>query len=107
MKPYQLELPDIYRGCTWPPITLEWKDDNGNPFNLDGWEPFAFSTRFNLNARVTDRENGITKISMSKTDTDHLRLGVDHWDWIWVGEGKTYPPALAGTVAVRDKKSVT
>lgn len=106
MKPSQpIELPDIYRGCTWPPIVLEWKDVDGQPFDLTGWLPFAFATRFNLNAIVTNAVAGLTRISMNFNQTFALKLGVDHWDWIWTGEGLTYPPVLTGTVLIKDRKS--
>lgn len=108
MKPSQpIELPDIYRGCNYPPIFFEWKDPDGEPFDLTGWIAYAFTERFNLNALVSNPLLGVSGISMRPEHTTPLRLGVYHWDWIWVGEGLTYPPVLCGTVTVKNPKSTT
>lgn len=106
MKPSQpIELPDIYRGSDYPPIYFEWKDLDGQPFNLTGWVPFAFTIKFNLNALVANPLTGLTGISMRVIHTTPLRLGVYQWDWVWTGLGLTYPPVLTGTVTVKDKKA--
>jgi hypothetical protein len=107
MKPALIELPDIYRGCIYPAIFLEWKQTNGQPFNLTGWVPFANATRFNLNARIFNAPAGITYLSLNEHESKALRLGADRWDWIWVSGITVYPPVLSGKILVRDPLSDT
>lgn len=104
MKPGKLDLPTIWRGCTWSPVLLKWKNENGTPFNLNGWTPYA-STRggFSLNAVVTNAADGETRISMPRVLTEQMPLGVQQWDWVWwqnAPTGTKYPPILSGTVLV-------
>jgi hypothetical protein len=108
MKPAIIQLPDIYRGCIYPVIFFRWKDQNGDPFNLNGWVPLAFTRHTNLNPIVVDDPAlGVTRIGMNRAQTSELRLGKEAWDWIWVTGGTVYPPILSGTVAIRDPLSDT
>jgi hypothetical protein len=104
MKPAKLDLPTIWRGCDWGPVTLKWKNVNGTPINLDAWRPIAYSLNINLNAQKSTTEVGTTTIRLLKSQTLHLKLGVENWDWIWQTENGSYrfPPFLAGKVAVKD-----
>lgn len=104
MKPAQLNLPTIWRGCDWPAVVLNWKDLNGNPVDLTGWTPSAKSLRINLNAEVTDAVNGVTQLVLSKTQTAALTLGKEEWDWIWTrdSDGYKFPPFLTGTVPIKE-----
>lgn len=107
MKPGKLDLPTIWRGCTWPVITLTWLDSNGDPIDLTGWTPSAHSKSINLNAAVTDAVNGVTTISLTKTQTANLKLGEEQWDWIWSNNGTKLPPLLAGTVKIKEPTTST
>jgi hypothetical protein len=100
--PSQLDLPIIWRGCTWPVITLTWKDQNGNPFNLTGWTARAQSQNINLNPLITNAAQGITTLSLTATQTASLKLGVEEWDWVWSQNGTVYPPVLSGMVPIRE-----
>ena len=107
MKPGPLDLPTIWRGCTYDTITLRWKSANGAPFDLTGWRPLAQSRNINLNARVVDALNGVTSISLPYTYTAALRIGVEKWDWVWGNNGSVTPPVLSGRVEVKDPQTVT
>jgi len=108
MTPGRLDLPTVWRGCDYADIIMQWKDQNGIPFNLDGWVPSAFTrSGVNLNARVTDASSGFTRMSMTQEQTAAMRLGVDAWDWIWTGGGVTQPPVLAGKIEVKEPYTPT
>lgn len=109
MKPAPLDLPVIWRGCDWGPVTLKWKDANGDPFNLAGWQPRAESLNINLNARITDAVNGITTLSLNRIQTANLRLGNEKWDWLWerIADTYRYPPFLSGIVPIKEPQTPT
>lgn len=107
MKPGKLDLPTIWRGCDWGPVVLKWKDVNGDPANLSGWQIVAQSLNIDLNPSITDVESGETHLSLTKDDTAELKLGVESWDWIWQDENYRYPPFLAGKVEVKEPVSGT
>ena len=106
MTPGPLQLPTIWRGCTWQPTLLKWKDANGNPFDLTGWVGFAQTRSGNsLNVATTNVAGGETTVSMSFEETAAMKLGVEQWDWVWVydlggPDEVRYPPILYGTVLV-------
>lgn len=105
MIPGHLDLPTIWRGCDWPPITMRWKDQNGNPMNLAGYTPLATANNsYNLNPVVTDEANGVTQISMTKEQTKSVKLGEMSWDWIWIRNSPPlrYPPHLSGKIPVKE-----
>ena len=103
MKPGKLDLPTIWRGCDWAAVTLNWKDQNGNPFDLTGWTPVAHSVNINLNAVVTDAVNGVTQISMTAAQTGSLALRQEAWDWIFQNiNGQVSPPLLSGTLTIKE-----
>ncbi len=105
MKPPQVDLPPIWRGCDWPAITFNWKDANGNPFNLQHWVPIASSNGFDLGVQVTNAAGGVTQMSLSKDATTLLKLGVFQWNWIWQYVGSppnVNIPILAGNVEVKN-----
>jgi hypothetical protein len=103
MKPGHLDLPIIWRGCDWGPVTLKWKDGGGNPIDVRAWTPVAQSLNINLGAVKTNALHGITTLSLTKAQTAHLKLGVENWDWIWQANtgAYRYPPFLSGKVAIR------
>lgn len=105
MKPGKYDPPVIWRGCDWLPITLIWKDQNGNPINLSGLTPYAQSVDgLSLNPVVTDEANGVTQMSLPKSQTGNLKLGKIAWDWVWwdnVPIGTKYPPMLHGTLTIK------
>lgn len=107
MKPGKLDLPTIWRGADWPPVTLVWKDQNGDPFNLTGWTPTAKSINLNLNPTVTHATTGITQIVRSKVENTGIKLGIEAWDWVWVrdSDGYEFPPFLAGNVTIKEPVS--
>jgi hypothetical protein len=105
MKPGNLDLPTIWRGCTYDTITLVWLDATGAPFDLTGWTPMAMSININLNARVIDAPNGVTTMSLPFQTTSGLRLGIEKWDWIWQHSGTITPPILSGTVEIKDPQT--
>jgi len=108
MNPSQLNLPTIWRGCLYDSIVLQWKDQNGNPFDLTGWTPSAMTRNgVNLNAVVTQAVNGFTRLSMTQVQTAPLKLGVDNWDWIWTYGGVTQQPSLSGSVEVKEPYTPT
>lgn len=105
MKPGKLDLPPIWRGCTWEDVILKWKDPNGNPVDLSNWTPLATTGQFGLHARKVDQETnpGETRISLTREQTTELKLGVYQWNWIWLnGDGTIPPPILAGYVEVKN-----
>lgn len=105
MNPAPFDLPTIWRGCDWAAVTLKWKDANGDPFNLLGWFPIAWTSGFSLNAVITDSPQGITQIKLSASETAILKLGVYQWNWIWehpAAPSMVIPPLLAGKVEVKN-----
>ncbi len=108
MKPGKLDLPTIWRGCDWPSVALNWKDSDGNPFNLTGWRPRAFTrSGYDLHAVILNRPAGKTQISLTRDQTALLNLGIQQWDWIWENVSDPvvpyrYPPFLSGNVTIKD-----
>jgi|SRR4030095_9757808 hypothetical protein len=104
MMPFVLDLPPIYRGCTWPPIFLNWKNANGDPMTLSGWTPYCTTRHFSLNATVVNPQQGITRIAMSRLQTAPLKLGMEAWDWVWVNHFDTTisVPYLAGRIEIKE-----
>lgn len=107
MKPGKLDLPTIWRGCNWGPVTLKWKDANGVPINVTAWTPRAQSLNVNLNAQKLPQSGetiGQTTLSLDKTQTLHLKLGVENWDWIWERTNQSYrfQPFLAGKITIKE-----
>lgn len=112
MKPAKLDLPTIWRGCDWGPVTLKWKNANGDPINLTGWQCRAQSLNIFLGAVITDRAGGVTQLSLGKGETALFKLGVESWDWIWehlhLGQiDYRFPPFLAGKVQIKDPVTAT
>jgi hypothetical protein len=108
MKPGKLDLPIIWRGCAWLDIALDWKDQDGQPINLEGFIPLAtMRDGTSLNARVINAAQGKTRLGLSTAETANLKLGVQDWDWLW-GSADPYtvlPPFLSGQVPVQQPKS--
>ena len=103
MKPGSLDLPVIWRGCEYAPITFQSRDQTGNPFELTGWSPLAMTRNgTNLNAVITDVENGVTQITMSPAQTGNLKLGTVNWDWVWFFNDVPQPPILTGSIPVKE-----
>ena len=102
MKPGKYDLPTIWRGCTYPIITFQWKLADGTPINLTGWTPHAKTRNIDLNPTVTNAALGLTSISLTKVQTAGLRLGTEAWDWIFSNNGSTTPPLLAGQVTIKE-----
>jgi len=97
----------MWKGCEYLPIVLQWLTIDGQPFDLTGWVPHAQSRNMDLNAVVTDAAKGLTQISLTFTETSMARLGVEPWDWIWIGpDGKVYPPILFGTVPIKEPNTL-
>lgn len=106
MTPAPVNLPTIWRGCSWGPVIFKWKGVDGGPFDLTGWQVKAESLNVNLNAQITDAVQGITTLSLVKTATAPLSLGVETWDWIWINpSGYRYPPFLAGKVPIKEPQT--
>ena len=74
MKPFILELPDIYRGYIYPAIFFYWKDKSSNPFNLNGWVPLCLAKDFSFNAAVINLAQAQTRIVLNQHLTKELRL---------------------------------
>lgn len=110
MKPAKLDLPTIWRGCDWGPITFKWKDQNGNPINLVPYSAIVQSLNINLNPTKTNAAQGVTTLSLTREQTLHLKLGVENWDWMWqtgtAGAGMRYPPFLSGKVTIKEPVGV-
>ena len=106
MKPAKLDLPTIWRGCDWPVVTLNWKDANGDPFDLTNWIPIAWTNGFTLNAAViVPASSGVTQMSMDHVTTSTLKLGVYQWNWIWQHTAAPLSinvPTLYGSVEVKN-----
>lgn len=109
MKPAKLDLPTIWRGCDWGPVILKWKDQNGQPINLSGWQPKAQSLNVDLQPVITDTAQGITQMALSRVDTANLRMGTENWDWIWerIAGQYRFPPFLAGRVIIKEPLTST
>ena len=110
MKPAKLDLPTIWRGCDWGPVTMNWKDVNGDPINLSGWQPVAMSQNINLHASIPPPNGvaqGIVVLQLDRTQTLNLRLGSERWDFIWqrIAGQYRFPPFLGGTVLIKDPVS--
>jgi len=109
MKPAKLDLPTIWRGCDWGPVTLKWKDANGDPINLAGWYPRAKSLNHFLGAALVDNGvDGVTIMTLPREDTASYKLGVESWDWVWEHYDShgvldyRFQPFLSGKIAVKD-----
>jgi hypothetical protein len=102
MQPGKLDLPTVWRGRTYPQIILTWLDQDGQPIDLTDWTPRATSKQIDFHPVVLDAASGITSISLTKTETSHLKLGVENWDWIWDNNGDGTPPLLAGSVQIKE-----
>lgn len=112
MIPAPLDLPTIWRGCNWGPITFTWKDANGNPINLTSWTPRATSLNIDLNAVIVGNPaNGVTQISLTVPQTANLKLGVEAWDWIFEDLLTTpvvrLPPFFSGQVPIKEPNTIT
>jgi hypothetical protein len=113
MKPAKLDLPTIWRGCDWGPVTLKWKDADGLPIDLTGWQCRAQSLNIFLGAAITDITGGVTTMTLSKEETALFNLGVESWDWIWEHFDSgglvdyRYPPFLSGKVAIKESQTGT
>lgn len=107
MTPFILDLPPIYRGCTYPAIFLKWKDSGGQPMTLSGWTPYCTTSHFNLNAVVTNPRDGTTRISLTRFQSAELKLGIAYWDWVWVNhfDTKITGPYLSGKIEVKQALS--
>jgi len=106
-----LNLPDIWRGSTYPDIVLTWLDVNGNPINLTGWSPVAKSLNIDFHPQITDAVNGLTSISFSKDETALFQLGVELWDWRWIKSNAPLTdtistPLLRGYVQIKEPQSI-
>lgn len=78
---------------------------DGQPVNLSGWTPKATSLNVNLNAAITDISGGVVTLSLTRTQTANLKLGVEAWDWIWermTNNPYRFPPFLAGKVPIKE-----
>jgi hypothetical protein len=107
MKPGKLDLPTIWRGCDWGPVTLKWKDQNGDPLDISEWQAVAQSLNINLNPSIVDGAAGETQLSLTRDETSVLKLGLEKWDWIWQRPGGLYrfPPFLSGKVEIKEPVS--
>ncbi len=103
MQPAKLDLPTIWRGSTSLPVTITWKDGNGDPIDLSGWFAVAQSRNIDLNAQITDATNGVTTVcALEAIITSTLRVGVEQWDWVWSDpNGVIYPPTFAGMIEIK------
>ena len=104
MAPAQLDLPTIWKSCTWFPVTFTWLDaSTGNPFDLTGWTPVVRSRNINLNPQITNAHGGVVTLSLSQTQTASLKLGVEKWNWIWHDPANViYPPSFSGSIEIKD-----
>ena len=107
--PGRYDPPPIYRGCAWEPITLNWKDANGDPVDLTTLTPYAeMSNGTNLNPQVINPTAGTTVMKMSKEQTAVLKLGTFKYDWIWWNLppiGDKFPPSIYGEIEVLEPKT--
>jgi hypothetical protein len=105
MKPGHLDLPTIWRGCDWGPVTFKWKDHNGVPISLATFRPLVRSLNINLNPSITDAAGGVVILSLTREQTASLKLGVESWDWVWehLASGVVdyrFPPFISGKVPI-------
>jgi hypothetical protein len=104
MRPAPVDLPIIWRGSDWLAVLFNWKDGDGNPFDLTGWKFLAQTRRFDLNGTVTSATDGSTTVSLTSEVTRALKLGTEQWDcWFIDPSGIITPPLLAGKVEVKEK----
>jgi hypothetical protein len=105
MKPGKLDLPTLWRGCSYPGFTLVWLfSAGGAPIDLTNWRPLAKSKSIDFHPVVYDPINGGTYIYLNYQETTGLPLGVEQWDWIWfnVVTGFVTPPLLSGTITIKE-----
>ena len=110
--PAKVDLPPIWRGCDWGPVTLYWKDANGDPINLSGWYPRAKSLNYFLGAALVDNGvGGVTTMTLSRDETDLCKLGVESWDWVWEHYDSSgnldyrFSPFLSGKIEIKEPTS--
>src|SRR4029077_15462048 len=104
MKPGHVDLPTLWRGCSYPGFTFIWLFSAGGiPIDLTNWTPFARSKNIDFHPVVSDAVNGVTYIYLTYDETENLPLGVEEWDWIWYNNvtGFVTPPLLAGTITIK------
>lgn len=107
MKPGRVDLPTIWRGCSYAPIFFHWKDHDGQPFDLSGYRAMASARSFDFNLVITDYRKGIVRMNLYASRTNKLKLGTEHWDWIWINNitGSVTPPLLSGSVEIKQPLS--
>jgi hypothetical protein len=105
MKPATLDLPTVWRGCSYTPVLIQFFDQDGNPIDVTGWTARARARSFNLNALVLNYAQGIAKVSLTKEQTENLRLGVEDWDFIWVKDGVAVQPFFRGKIPISQPRT--
>ncbi len=99
--PAKIDLPVIWRGCTWLPTVFHWKDADGQTINTGMWTPFVETRDFSLNP--VKISTGVVSLSLTKEATASLKLGLYSWDWIWQSnDGSRLPPLIGGKVEVKE-----
>ena len=103
MKPGKLDLPTIWRGCAYQLVRIDWKDNDGNPIDVSGWTPTAYTRDFQFLVEVPDPVNG--KTAIRHPATQNLKLGVTNWDFIWTqndAPNTVSIPFLKGSVEIKE-----
>ena len=94
MTPFKLDL-TVTKGITFGPILFTFKDSNGDPFDLTGWQPHAHArsspgakSKIDLAPAITDAAAGEAEIPV-KTDEVTLSYlaGELSWDLILESPG--------------------
>ena len=103
MKPAQVDLPTIWRNCNWDQVLFYWLDQDGDAFDLTGWQFNAETPQFSLMPTIVNASGGVTSVAMAPSGTTLLRLGVHRWNcWFTPPDLRATPPLLAGKVEVKD-----
>ncbi len=102
-EPYQLDLPVIWRGLPWGPVTVTISDTNGDPVNLTGFTVSAATPLFSLNPVITTPAAGLVTLGpLIPATTSTLPIGDQNYDLTGIkGAGGFTKPFFAGKIPVK------
>ena len=104
MTPATLNL-SMVAGATFGPVTMTFKDGDGNPINLTGWSVWAeariHATVINLAPTITDAAGGVVTISMTDEQTSLFEANQLNWDIMLENpSGERHGPYIKGTLTI-------
>ena len=108
MVPFNLPL-TITKGLRYGPIIFQFKQSDGTPFPLIGWEVFAHARRdkgdkdkIDLEPSITDASGGEVRIEFSDERTAELTPTTYGWDMLLLPPGgEMIGPYFAGNLTIK------